>query len=83
MAVVGRLVTEARALGAGLLVSTGVWSQLVEGAPHPSRGLAPHVGVDHGRADIAVAEELLDRADVLAGFEQVGREAVAVIPRAG
>ena len=35
------------------------------------------VGVDHGRADVAVAEELLDGADVFAVLEQVGRKRVA------
>ena len=35
------------------------------------------MGVDHGGRDVAVAEELLDGADVVAGFEEVGREAVA------
>lgn len=35
------------------------------------------VGVNHGGADVAVAEELLDRADVVAGLEQVRGEAVA------
>ena len=35
------------------------------------------VGVDHGGGDVAVAEELLDGADVVAGLEQVGGEGVA------
>ena len=35
------------------------------------------VRVDHGRADVAMAEELLDGADVVAVLEQVGRERVA------
>jgi hypothetical protein len=35
------------------------------------------VGVDHGRADVLVAEQGLDRADVGAALEQVGGEAVA------
>ena len=30
------------------------------------------VGVDHGGGDIAVTQELLDSADVVAGFEEVG-----------
>jgi len=33
--------------------------------------------VDHRRGDVGVAEEFLDGADVVAGFEQVGGEAVA------
>src|ERR1017187_4007067 len=35
------------------------------------------VGVDHGRRDVAVAEKLLDRADVGAALEKLGREGVA------
>jgi hypothetical protein len=34
------------------------------------------MGVDLGRADVFVAQEFLDRADVIAAFEQMGREAV-------
>jgi hypothetical protein len=34
------------------------------------------VGVDHRRADIAVPQELLDRPDVVAVLEQMGREGV-------
>ena len=34
------------------------------------------VGVDHGGRDIGVAEQFLHRADVLAGFEQMGGEGV-------
>jgi len=34
------------------------------------------VGVDHGGGDVAVAEELLDGANVVAGLKQVGREGV-------
>jgi hypothetical protein len=35
------------------------------------------VGVDHGGRDVAVAEELLDGADVVSGFQKVGGEGVA------
>ena len=35
------------------------------------------MGVDHGGGDVAVAEELLDGADVVAAFEEVGGEGVA------
>ena len=35
------------------------------------------VGVDHSRGDVLMAEELLDRADVAAVFEQVGSEGMA------
>jgi hypothetical protein len=32
------------------------------------------MGVDHGRADIAVTKEFLDGADVVARFQKVGGE---------
>lgn len=35
------------------------------------------VGIDHRGSDGGVAEELLDRANVVAGFEEVGRERTA------
>jgi len=50
-----------------------------------SRGLSPsggkattlqHVGVDHGRLDVLVAQQLLDGADVVMVFQQMGGEGV-------
>ena len=35
------------------------------------------MGVDHRGADVLVTEELLDRPDVVAGFQEVRREGVA------
>lgn len=35
------------------------------------------MGVDHGRCDVGVAEQLLDGSDVVAGFEQMRSERVA------
>ena len=52
-------------------------------AEHPVGGAADGGGgtvdvrVDHRRGDIAVTEELLNGPDVVAVFEQVGRERVA------
>ena len=53
-------------------------------AEHPvrrasDRARAPvqDVSVDHGRADVVVAQELLDRPDVVAIFQQMGGERVA------
>jgi hypothetical protein len=55
--------------GAGSCVSSGLWT---------AKGAAVEdVGVDLGGADVLVAEELLDGADVVAGLEEMGREAVA------
>ncbi len=49
----------------------------VERAPYAERAGVDDMGVDHGRCDVGVTEQLLDGADVVAGFEQVGREGVA------
>lgn len=49
-------------------------ADLIGGAPHPGRSLVEDVGVDLRRADVPVAEELLDRADVPAGLEEVRGE---------
>jgi hypothetical protein len=47
--------------------------QLVERAPHATPALVEHVRIDHRRAHVAMTEELLDRSDIVARFEQVGR----------
>jgi len=39
-----------------------------------------HVGVDHRRADVAMSQQFLNRADVIPIFEQMGREGVALMP---
>ena len=39
-------------------------------------GVADDVGVDHGRLDVFMTEEILDRADVVTGHEQMRRETV-------
>ena len=49
----------------------------IQGAPHAERAAVEDVGVDHGGGDVAVAEEFLDGADVVAGLEQVRSKAVA------
>jgi len=49
----------------------------VERAPYAATaGTLKHVSVDHGRLDVRVAEELLDRPDVVAIFEKVRGERV-------
>ena len=56
--------------------------QCVERAAHAEAAAVQDVRVDHGRADVLVAQQLLDGPDVVPGLEQVRGEAVAVIPRA-
>jgi hypothetical protein len=46
----------------------------IEGTLDPIRPTVEHVRVDHGDLDVLVAEKLLDGSEVVAGFEQVGRE---------
>ena len=48
----------------------------VGGAAHGGRATVDDVGVDHRRGNIAVAQKLLNGADVVPVFEQVGRERV-------
>ena len=61
----------------GPLRGGGVSRQPVQGTPDPSATLVQDMGVDHGGADVFVAEELLDGTDVVAVFQEVGRERVA------
>ena len=44
----------------------------VEGALDAEGSLPEKVGVDHGSGDVLVPEELLNGADVRAGFEEMG-----------
>ncbi len=47
----------------------------VQWAADAAGAVAEDVGVNHGRGDVAVTEELLDGADVVAALEQVrGKE---------
>jgi hypothetical protein len=52
-------------------------SERVERAAHALAAALEDVGVDHRGAHILVAEELLDRADVVTALEQVRGEGVA------
>ena len=45
-------------------------------APDARRPAIQYVGVDHGRADIAMTEQLLNGSDIAIVLEQVGREGV-------
>src|SRR5690606_28198356 len=49
----------------------------IQRAQHAVAAAVEHVGVDLGRRHILVAEQLLDRADIAARFQQVGGERVA------
>ena len=51
--------------------------QPVDRAADAVAALVEHMGVDHGRAHVFVTQKLLDGANVVARFEQVGSEGVA------
>ena len=51
----------------------------VGGAARPGRAAVDDVRVDHRGGDVAVPEEFLNRADVVAVFEEVGRERVTEV----
>ena len=59
------------------VVGGGGQHEAVERAGGAGRGRLQDMGVDHGRADVGVAEQLLHGADVGAGLEQVGGERMA------
>jgi hypothetical protein len=59
---------------------TDLSSQEIERATDAQGALVEDVSVDHGGADVLVAQEFLDGPDVLARFEQVRGEAVAIMP---
>src|SRR5580692_10239083 len=54
----------------------------IERAAHAAGASIEDVGVDHGRADVLVTEELLDRTNVVTALQQVGRERMTQSVRA-
>ena len=49
-------------------------SEGIHRAADPGRGTVEQMGVDRRRLDVLMAQELLDRADVVCAFQQVGAE---------
>lgn len=49
----------------------------IEGAFDAGGAESADVGVDHGGGDVGVAEQFLDGAEILTGFEEVGGEAMS------
>ena len=71
--------TPAQSAGAGVI---SVWAHgsrclAVQRTFHSEPPALEHMGVDHRRFDVLVAEQLLDGPNVVAIFEKVGGEAVA------
>ena len=53
------------------------FSQDVHGTANSRGAAVQDMSVDHGGLDVAVAEEFLDGADIVAVFEQVGGKGMA------
>src|SRR6476620_2024712 len=49
---------------------------VIERTAHAAPAAIEHVGVDHGRGYVAMPKQLLHGANIIAVFEQMGREAV-------
>jgi hypothetical protein len=56
---------------------TGKGSSPIQGAFHTHPAAIQNMRIYHGRADIAVPEQFLHRANVVSVFQQVCREAVS------
>ena len=54
--------------------------QGVEGALHAAPAAVEDMRVDHGGRDVGVPQEFLDGPDVVATLEEVGSEAVSLMP---
>ena len=54
-----------------------VLAQVIKRATHGEAALFEDVGVNHGCFDILVAEQLLNRADIVAILQEMGGEAMA------
>jgi hypothetical protein len=50
---------------------------MIEGTSDTAAGFREDVGIDLGGGNLGVAEEFLDGADIVAGFEEMGGEGVA------
>ena len=51
----------------------------VEGASHRGSASGADVGIDHCTTDVLVSEEFLHRTDIVAVFQEVGREQTSTI----
>jgi len=58
------------------LTAAGTTDQPIRRARHPQRPAIQDVRIDHRRAHVLVAKQLLDRADVIAVLQQMCREGV-------
>ena len=73
----GGSVTQTGIFREGVAPAGSADREAVGGAQDAGGAAVQHVGVDHGGGHVAVAEELLDGADVGAVLQEVGGEGVA------
>lgn len=60
------------------LIRTGInASKAIEGASDAAGAFVEYVGVDHGCADVGVAQEFLDGTDVVTVFKELGGKGVS------
>ena len=52
----------------------------VHGTADTENVFLSHMGINHRRFDARMAKEFLNRSDIAAPFQKVGRETVAIIP---
>ena len=52
----------------------------IERAPHTQNVLRCNMGIDHGRLEIFVSEQLLNRPNVVSVLQQVRCETVPLMP---
>ena len=55
----------------------GLDPDAIQRAAHSAPAAVQDMGVDHGRRDVLVTQQLLYRSDVIAGSQEMGREAMA------
>jgi len=55
---------------------SGKLEGIVYGAAHPETAFANDMGIDFRGPDVCVAQQFLDRPDVVPGFQQAGGKAV-------
>jgi len=72
-----QIASVARETRGGLIRTRITTLQAIEGASDTAGAFVEYVGVDHGRADVGVAQEFLDGTDVVTVFKELGGKGVS------
>lgn len=56
------------------ITSAASFSKPVNRASNPRRATVEDVGIDHGRLHVAMAQQFLDSADIVAAFQEMRGE---------